>query len=266
MSAIAPGALALAVLLAAAAAHAQECRVASGAQRAALIELYTSEGCSSCPPADRLLSRIGAAGAGTAVVALALHVDYWDYIGWKDPYARPEFALRQRMLLAANGRRTAYTPHFFVNGQEVRAGSGLERAIQAQSARAAGADVEVEARPAADGRLQVAARVTRARPARAEAARALYLAITESGLGNRIGAGENRGALLQHDHVVRHWFGPVAVRDGTASIARTLDWTSEQRSKGLQVAAFVQDVTSGEVLQAVATAPCKADSHSPAGG
>jgi hypothetical protein len=261
MSAIASGALALTALVAAATVHAQECRVASGAQRAALVELYTSEGCSSCPPADRLLSRIGAAGAGSSVVPLALHVDYWDYIGWKDPYARPEFALRQRMLLAANARRTAYTPHFFVNGQEVRAGNGLERALQAQSARAAGADVEVEARPLADGRLQATARVTRARPARPDADLALYMAITESGLGNRIGAGENRGALLQHDYVVRHWFGPVAVRDGTASGAHTVALTAEQRRKGLQVVAFVQEVKSGEVLQAVATEPCKAPSR-----
>src|SRR5229473_3943230 len=89
------------------------CDVKSGPKAAALVELYTSEGCSSCPPADRQLSRLREALDPTAVVVpLSLHVDYWDYIGWKDPFARGEFAKRQTWLAHANQQGFVYTPHF----------------------------------------------------------------------------------------------------------------------------------------------------------
>ena len=92
------------------------CELASGQKTAALVELYTSEGCSSCPPADRQMSRLqDGLDAGAAAVPLALHVGYWDYLGWKDPYAQPAFAERQERLVHANGQRTLYTPQFFVN-------------------------------------------------------------------------------------------------------------------------------------------------------
>jgi hypothetical protein len=245
-----------------------------------LVELYTSEGCSSCPPADRQLALIGAArdgaNADTAAVPLALHVDFWDYIGWKDPYAQPEFSRRQRMLVAANGGRTSYTPHFFVNGQEIRDRSRVEAAIRMHSARPAGADLELRALPDGSGRLQVSARVRsvrqadaqlagapradthpRQRPERAGASPVLYVAVTESGLANRIQAGENRGALLEHDHVVRHWFGPLPLEGGSGVFERAIEWTPAQRRKGLAAIAFVQDTNSGEVLQALSTGPCK---------
>jgi hypothetical protein len=83
-------------------------------------------------------------------------------------------------------------------------------------------------------------------------------AVTESGLSNRIGAGENRGAVLAHDYVVRHWFGPVPVSSGIATMERALQLTPEQAAKGVAVAAFVQDTRSGEVLQAVPTTACGA--------
>jgi hypothetical protein len=260
-SAFATCTLGLGALLLAGVAAAQECRATSGAKRAALVELYTSEGCSSCPPADRQLARIGAArdgaNADTAAVPLALHVDFWDYIGWKDPYAHPDFSRRQRMLVAANGGRASYTPHFFVNGQEIRDRSRVEAAIRMHSARPAGADLELRALPDGSGRLQVSARVRSVRPERAGGSPVLYVAVTESGLANRIQAGENRGAMLEHDHVVRHWFGPLPLEGGRGVFERAIAWTPAQRRKGLAAIAFVQDAVSGEVLQALSTGPCK---------
>lgn len=79
-----------------------------------VVELYTSQGCSSCPPADKILHEL--AGRDD-VIALALHVDYWDYIGWKDPFGNPAHATRQRAYAAAGQRRTIYTPEMIVNGQ-----------------------------------------------------------------------------------------------------------------------------------------------------
>ena len=242
-------------------AAALECRAQSGPQRAALLELYTSEGCSSCPPADRQLSRIASVAAltpGQEVVPLALHVDFWDYIGWKDPYARAEFTARQRALVAANGGRTLYTPHFFLNGREVRDRSRLEAAIRGANARDAATSIRIRARAAREGRLEMALQVDDAASGRPAAPLALHIAVTESGLKTRIGAGENRGAVLVHDHVVRHWLGPVPIGAGSVTIERSVGLTPEQAAKGVAVAAFVQDTRSGEILQAVATGGCKA--------
>ena len=97
------------------AASMADCDARSGAQTAALVELYTSEGCSSCPPADRQLSMLRESLAADAnFVPLALHVDYWDYIGWKDSYARTAFGERQQWLVNLHRQTSMYTPQFFV--------------------------------------------------------------------------------------------------------------------------------------------------------
>ena len=97
------------------------CQVQSGPTTAALVELYTSEGCSSCPPADDTLRAIRhSAGPHAVVIPLALHVSYWDRIGWKDVFAQKTFDARQSSLVAAVGSKVVYTPQFFVNGREQR--------------------------------------------------------------------------------------------------------------------------------------------------
>jgi len=241
-------------------AHAGACRVASGPQRAALVELYTSEGCSSCPPADRQLSQLGArdgeSAGKTPVVPLALHVGFWDYLGWKDPYARPEFVARQRALIAANGSRTVYTPHFFVNGEEVRDRSGLRAAIARQASQPPDAAIAIEAKHSGSG-LEIAVRAKSGSATRTGSPLTLQVAVTESGLANGVRAGENRGATLHHDHVVRAWLAPAAFAAAETSLSRTIDLTPEQREKGVAVVAFVQ-AGSGAVLQAASTGICKA--------
>ena len=237
-------------------ATAQQCSVTSGPQRAALVELYTSEGCSSCPPADKQLSLIGAPSNGN-VVALALHVNFWDYIGWKDPFARAEFTERQRFLIGANGSRTLYTPHFFINGQEVQDRGRVAGVIRTQSSKPAAADIRVQAVVQAPGALQIKVDASGARGDKPEAPLALYAAVTESALVTQVKAGENSGSTLPHDHVVRHWVGPVALKGGAASLTQALALTPEQVRKGVNVAAFVQNTRTGEVLQAAATGVCK---------
>src|SRR5499427_4717203 len=101
--------------LPAAGAH---CAAKSGEFTAALVELYTSEGCDSCPPADRWLSGLGGGSGPGRVVPLSLHVDYWDYIGWKDPYAKREFSLRQRKLSQLQRMALVYTPQVVLQGQD----------------------------------------------------------------------------------------------------------------------------------------------------
>lgn len=241
-------------LAASAAAQPASCVVTSGPQRAALVELYTSQGCSSCPPADKQLSLIGAP-ANTNVVALALHVNFWDYIGWKDPFARAEFTERQRWLIGVNGSRTLYTPHFFVSGQEVRDRSQVGAAIRAGSQKPAAARIRLEATHRGDGSMEIRVNAT---DATAAGPLALHTAVTESGLSTHVKAGENRGATLPHDHVVRHWLKPVLLKEGGAQLAQAVGVSAEQSGKGVNVVAFVQNARTGEVLQAVSTGTCRA--------
>src|SRR4029079_9042142 len=97
--------------------QAGECKARSGAHTTALVELYTSEGCDSCPPADRWLAALASRGHGPdRLVPIALHVDYWDYIGWKDPYAKALFSSRQRKLAQVMRAKIVYTPQVLLQG------------------------------------------------------------------------------------------------------------------------------------------------------
>jgi hypothetical protein len=230
-----------------------ECTAKSGAATAALVELYTSEGCDSCPPADRWLSGLPAAGFGTGrVVPLALHVDYWDYIGWKDPFAKPLFAARQREVAAIGRNRVVYTPQVVLAGKDYRgwpARSRFAEAVATVNAAPARAGIEL-----AIGASEIRAQAAVPRREDREDT-ALFVAVYESGLSTRVTAGENRGATLRHDFVVREWWGPLALdAAGTASLARPVD---PQPLANGGLAAFVQSRRTGEILQALALPACK---------
>ena len=233
-----------------------ECSAKSGPGTAALVELYTSEGCDSCPPADAWLRKLPATAAG-GVVPLSFHVDYWDYIGWKDPFASPAFGARQRELAAITRNRVVYTPQVVLAGRDYRSwGSGnrFTTDVQAVNATAARATIALElvASQPGSSELRASATVPRAED-RTDAA--LYVAVYENGLSNRVTAGENRGATLQHDFVVREWWGPIALdRAGTTELARKP--AARSLANG-GIAAFVQSRRTGEVLQALALPACK---------
>ena len=235
---------------------AQVCDTTSGQQTAALVELYTSEGCSSCPTADAWIVESPAAKYRPGqVVPLALHVPYWDDIGWRDVFAQQGFAVRQSRLVGLNGHRTVITPHFFVSGKEVLEWrSGIEAEIRRVIARPADTRIDVRTELARRGILAIDVAATA--QAGTEGLQ-LFIAVTENKLSSVVNAGENRGTTLRHDHVVRVLIGPLPMSNGRAAERKELSIDSTWQVAQLSVAAFVQDASSGRVLQAVSTTPCR---------
>ena len=235
------------------------CKAESGKTTVALVELYTSEGCSSCPPADRWLSGLAARGfTPDRVVPLALHVDYWDYIGWKDPYAKREFSQRQRKLSQLQRMALVYTPQVMLHGRDFRRWHTAEfdRAVAAINARPAQARITLEILGMDGSSLDAQANAALADPARSGDA-ALYLAVYENRLMSRVSAGENSGRTLTHDHVVLEWQGPFAFSPrGTVSERRTLALLPKGAPERSGLVAFVQDRRTGEVLQALLRSGC----------
>jgi hypothetical protein len=231
-------------------AAAGRCSAESGAYTTALVELYTSEGCSSCPPADRWLSSL----KSPHVVPIALHVDYWDYIGWKDPYAKREFSLRQRKLTQLQRLALVYTPQVVLQGRDFRGWgtAAFDAALARINARPAQAHIalEITGRVREALEVRVAAEVFERREA------ALYLAAYANRLESSVTAGENRGRILRHDHVVLEWQGPFDLGRGPRQEQRLLPLLPGVGPASSGVAAFVQDRRTGEVLQALKLAAC----------
>jgi len=235
-----------------------QCAAQTGARTAALVELYTSQGCSSCPPAERWLSALGAAYPRERVVPLALHVDYWDYIGWKDSYAKREFSLRQRKLSQLQKLALVYTPQVLLQGRDFRGwgSAAFDAALARINAQPAKASVRLEILNLGPS-IEVNATVELSDLAQRHDA-ALYLAAYESKLETRVSAGENRGRRLAQDYVVLEWQGPF----GFAGVPRLM----ERRSLPLLpqavpahsgVVAFVQNRRTTEVLQVLALPACE---------
>lgn len=166
--------------------------VQSGATVARVVELYTSEGCSSCPPADRWLSSLVKTHPG--VIAAAFHVDYWNGLGWPDRFSSPAYTERQKQGVGMNGSRYAYTPQIVVNGRDWR-GASLP-AMAAEPVR-----VRLSWVRTARGELRLSAEALPGAPGRIE----LWWARLEDGHQSRVRAGENRGETLNHDRVVREY-------------------------------------------------------------
>ena len=238
---------------------AASCSARSGPQTTALVELYTSEGCDSCPPADRWLAssfRPGAAPSGA--VALAFHVDYWDRLGWKDRFASAAYTERQYDVTRTGNARFAYTPQVVLQGRDFADWHGKDAlaTIAAINARPARAGVTVDA-TVKDGAIDIHAAAAVARATDRKDAR-LFVALTENSLVSDVKAGENAGVRLTHDHVVRVLrAGPAVGPDGAADMRAALQLPAE-RGSATTIVAFIQNTRTGEVLQAQAL-PVPAD-------
>ena len=256
LAAIASAAVALP---AAARAADRSCAAHTGPHTTALVELYTSEGCDTCPPADHWLSSLFSKGfRPDQVVPLALHVDYWDYIGWKDPFGKGEFSARQRKLAAMRRPVLVYTPQVLLQGQDFRrwAGSDFTEQVARINSRAARARIALAIRAVEPGAIRVDWSATLLDPAERKNA-AVYLAAYENKLASDVNAGENRGRRLEHDFVVREWIGPIAFGDSPKlEQSRALPLLPGADLRNLGVTAFVQNRGTSEVLQALMLPAC----------
>ena len=233
---------------------AADCLAASGPQRVAVLELYTSEGCDSCPPADKWVSELPARKfSGDRVVPLAFHVDYWDQLGWSDSFAQAAFSARQRQQSNRRGVNFVVTPQLLLNGQDYRPGAffdDFEGKLKAINTTRAQADIRLTVSRIGSA-LNTAVDVRVAGDAARRVAQ-VYLALYEMNLATAVGAGENRGKTLRHDFVVRSLIGPFGLDDnGNLKRVQRFEIDPRWKPQDINLAVFVQHPQTGDILQAL---------------
>jgi hypothetical protein len=229
-------------------------------RKAVVVELFTSEGCSTCPPAEALLAKLEARQPveGAYVIALEEHVDYWNQQGWIDSYSSAEWTLRQQEYVAKFKENGVYTPQMIVDGQRQFVGSReleAEQAIQ-EAANGTKTDVAITAEePASDGIQQFKVRVGKLIGNTDRDTAEVWLAVTEKGLESAVRGGENAGRDLHHASVLRtlRKIG-VVTAGGESSFAfeasPRVKFKSAWKQQNLQVAVFVQEKKSWRILGA----------------
>ena len=238
-----------------------ECTAKSGERRVALLELYTSEGCNSCPPADEWVSKLPSKGLSSdRIVPLAFHVDYWDYLGWRDAFSQTKFTERQHQTAQTNRSGFIYTPQLILNGKDYRRGflwddtSGNIKEINQQKPLA---DISLTLSTLAEGQLQVSGKIVVPGSTERQNTQA-YLALYENNLTRDVKGGENNGRTLHHDFVVRELLGPSPVNaQGKVRLERVFNLSREWKLPDIGVVAFVQNSRSGDVLQALSLPWCQ---------
>ena len=220
-------------------AQQNQCSVKSGPTITPVVELYTSEGCSSCPPADKWASSLKDKG----VVVQAFHVGYWDYIGWVDRFAAPSYTNRQREVAAKNNLRSIYTPQAVLNGKDWP--NWGSRPTANEPARASIALTQL-------GTDQFEASVTPVSAPQNPASWSAYWTITEHGHNSKVAAGENAGEFLKHDFVVRQYTQAGEYKSSDTN-PQKLSFRSIAPTPGhqRQVNLVVFDTKTGKTLQAV---------------
>ncbi len=226
-----------------------------------IVELFTSEGCSSCPPADALLRSLTRMQPvpGVVIIPLSQHVDYWDRLGWRDRFSSPQFTERQRVYAAALDVGNIYTPQLVIDGRVELVGS-LGRQAGEEIRRAADAPktpIVVDATTTPGNREISMAAVIGAPAAGSTERTDVWLAITEHRLVTDVKAGENMFRRLHHTGVVRHLdrLGPLSREDASsrrfeARVPLELDWSRQ----ALRAVVFLQDPDTLHISGAAQTA------------
>jgi hypothetical protein len=220
------------------------------ARKAVVVELFTSEGCSSCPPADALLIKLREQHSddGVEIIPLGFHVDYWNRLGWRDRFSSAEYSQRQEDYATRMKLDGPYTPQMVVDGDTEFVGNNTGRAHDAivqAAGRSPGAQLEVT--PSSGDKLHV--KVSSASSASAD----ILLAITEDNLSSSVKSGENSGHVLRHAAVVRIFrkIGQTSAGgfDSDVALNPEKDW----KRKDLRAIVFVQEKPVGKILAATET-------------
>ncbi len=229
----------------------------AGPRTVVVAELFTSEGCSSCPAADDLLREWLATQPvpGVEIVGLSEHVDYWDRLGWRDPFSSPAFSARQSAYDAAVFRsHRVYTPQLVVDGRLEAVGSDAEAVRRAviEAARQPKADVEVSALADWPDRLQVRVRVQVPAGVPRQGVAEVVLAVTEDGLATKVARGENGGRTLRHAAVTRSLttIGVVSASAGDSTLHGSVPLTAGWSRPHVRLVALVQERDSRRILGA----------------
>jgi hypothetical protein len=217
------------------------------ARKTVVVELFTSEGCSSCPPADELLGRLRQEklADGLEIIPLGLHVDYWNFQGWTDRFSSADYTERQQKYAARFGTEGPYTPQMVVDGDQQFVGNDGSRARQAivQAASTPQA-ATVEISPAATDEIQVHVKAPE------DTAGEVLLAITEDNLGSRVRSGENNGRDLHHWAVVRKLKRVGRLRQGSFGATVPLRFDHDWKREDLRVVVWVQEPDYGKITGA----------------
>lgn len=233
-------------------------RGAGATPQVVVVELFTSEGCSSCPPADALLKEISEKRPvpGAQVVALEEHVDYWNHLGWRDPYSTAEFSERQSDYAHVFGSDGVYTPQMIVDGQTEFVGSRTAEAREAIQKAANRPKVEislVEGTNFSSDKPSISVQIRNPGGISVRGEAELWIAVTEKGLQTDVKAGENSGETLKHAAVVRSLRRIENVRDLSGynrqvQVAINPGWKKEN----LPVVAFLAEKNSRKIIGAAA--------------
>lgn len=220
--------------------------------RVVLLELYTSEGCSSCPPAEKWLSSLKDSGVSSQqLIPLAFHVTYWDYIGWQDRFASERHDQRQRRIAQYNSQRTIYTPQFVLGGNDYRTYNRFTSDVREIVSQESPVDLKLSAKKVDASKVDVELVADVGRSDVKDVA--LYIAVYENDLSVDVEDGENEGELLHHDYVVRQLYGPYtqSAINAQSSVKQAVTFDPNWKTEDLYVVAFAQNPHTGEILQAV---------------
>jgi hypothetical protein len=219
-----------------------------------LVELFTSEGCSSCPPADTLLMQLDQLQpvAGAEVIVLSEHVDYWNYIGWKDPFSSPLFSRRQEIYSSVFGGDSIYTPQMVVDGEREFVGSRVSQARQeiAKAAEQKKAVVTLKPLQNKAQEIQLAINIDRLPRFQTGDKAEVLLAIAESNLNSSVSRGENSGRKLVHTAVVRklETVGQIDGAKDQFATTQSVNLEKAWQRENLKIVVFVQARTSRKIL------------------